>query len=253
MMIQDVKDLPRSVLSYLQCSNLIGATGKAFKNLSARSSVGNLITIYNLFEEVQPNYTLEIGMAFGLSTLLFSDLHNKKLKNLHDDLKNPQVKDSKLHYAIDPFQSSVWDSTGLCTIKDYGFQNLLCFHESFSCFVLPQLLQEKKQYGMIYIDGSHLFEDVFIDFYYASLLLADNGILLFDDCSSIQVLKVVKFIKRNLSDYLEEIDLTKYRGYCSTVDKSKYQLGRFLGKVQARAFRKIKPLPRPHDAGFNTF
>jgi predicted O-methyltransferase YrrM len=47
--------------------------------------------------------------------------------------------------------------------------------------VLPQLLDEEQKYDVIYVDGSHLADDVLIDGINAWRLLKQGGIMIFDD------------------------------------------------------------------------
>ena len=59
---------------------------------------------------------------------------------------------------------------------------------------LLRLVEKGEQFGLVYVDGSHIFEDVFVDAYFGSRLLAEQGIIAFDDCRDLHVLKVIKFI-----------------------------------------------------------
>jgi hypothetical protein len=104
---------------------------------------------------------------------------------------------------------------------------------------------------LVYIDGSHLFEDVFIDFYYVARLLRDGGIVAFDDCADSNVAKVLRFITRNLNSVLTELDLDPYR--LDSGRPLRYKAAKFLGKVQMRAFRKTGPAERSWDAKFSDF
>ncbi|WP_167106203.1 class I SAM-dependent methyltransferase [Mycobacterium sp. DL592] len=47
--------------------------------------------------------------------------------------------------------------------------------------VLPQLLDEKQEFDLIYVDGSHFADDVLADGINAWRLLTPNGVLIFDD------------------------------------------------------------------------
>lgn len=73
-------------------------------------------------------------------------------------------------------------------------------------------MQSGREIDTVYVDGSHLFEDVFIDFYYSCRLLKEEGYILFDDSTDEHVKKVLGFIRSNMKDHLQEIDLSPYRG-----------------------------------------
>ena len=47
--------------------------------------------------------------------------------------------------------------------------------------VLSKLVSEHTQYDLVYIDGSHIMKDVLADALLAYHMLAENGILIFDD------------------------------------------------------------------------
>jgi hypothetical protein len=125
-----------------------------------------------------------------------------------------------------------------------GTRDLLDLREEWSSSVLAHLFKTGDRFGMIYIDGSHLFEDVFVDAYFAFRLLEPDGIVAFDDCSTKQVRKVVRFLKRNLAKDLPEIDLSIFSPYPRQV----YMTARHLDRVQLRAFRLTGNATRPWNS-----
>ena len=154
--------------------------------------------------------------------------------------------------VIDPFQSSVWDDAGVLSIERAGLEDYLDFRSSFSCPVLPDLLSsgQAEQINLAYIDSYHLFEDVFIDWYYVARLLAPNGVL-FDDAIDAHVSKVIRFVRQNFSDAFQPIDLSPYRE--DRGRSFKYRVASALGKTQFAAFRKIGPAERSWDSRFKSF
>jgi Methyltransferase domain len=70
---------------------------------------------------------------------------------------------------------------------------------------LPRLLEANERYDFIYIDGSHLFENVFVDAFYCARLLNDGGFIAFDDSTDAHVAKVMAFIRGNLTETLKEV------------------------------------------------
>ena len=79
------------------------------------------------------------------------------------------------HVAIDPFQPTVWDGVGIQSLERAGLSDLVEVMQEPSCRVLPRLLSSGRQFGIMYVDGSHLFEDVFVDAYFGARLLTDGG------------------------------------------------------------------------------
>jgi predicted O-methyltransferase YrrM len=229
------------VLSELLVSRrATGRTGKEFNGLGALSSVNNLAVLRELCLKLKPQRTLEVGMCFGGSALVFTASHR--------DLKHSPRHQ---HVAIDPFQTSFWDDAGAVAVERAGLEGFLDLRRSFSSLELPQLLLRDAMFDLVYIDGSHLFEDVFVDFYYVARLLAPGGIVAFDDCSDPNVAKVLAFIRKNLGGAFQEFGLNLYR-----FDKGRswrYRAATLLGKRQFCAFRRVGKADREWDAEYRRF
>lgn len=218
----------------------IGKTGKKFHGLAALSSCNNLLTLRKLMLETNPEKTLEIGFGFGGSALVFSASHR--------DLKHsPQ----RQHIVLDPLQESVWDSSGLLATERAGLSQYLDFRQRFSAVELPNIIEQGDRFGLVYIDGSHLFEDVFVDAYFVIRLLSKGGIVAFDDSAKTPVAKVLRFIRTNLSGSVSEIDLGPYRPQHE--NRFVYRVAHRIGKVQLTAFRRTGSAERDWNAPFHRF
>jgi len=138
--------------------------------------------LYHLVRAVKPTSTLEIGTAFGLSTLFLCQA----------------LRDNKhgTHTAIDPFQSH-FKYLGLHNVKQAGLDDLLTFIEEPSQLALARLVSEKESFDVIFIDGAHVFDAVLVDFFFADQLLPTGGLLIFDDLWMPAVRKVLHFILTN--------------------------------------------------------
>lgn len=179
-------------------------------------------------------------MAWAGSTLVLAATH-----------RDLGATENRQHVAIDPFQSNYWDDVGRLAVERAGLAGWTEVYEEYSSLQLPQLVKSGEEYDIVYIDGSHLFEDVFIDFYYVCRLVAVNGIVLLDDAAGSQVAKVLRFAQRNLSQALTEIDLGMYR-----LDGGRglrYRLARRLGRVQLRAFQRVGKAERLACSMFKDF
>jgi len=137
----------------------------------------------NIVNRIKPKRTLEIGMAYGISTLFICQA-------LHDNGQG-------LHTAIDPFQKSNWNSIGLLNTKRAGLDGYLNFYEDHSHELLPQLLLRDEKFDFIFIDGKHLFDYALLDFFYSDKLLKVGGYILLDDLWMPSIRKVISFILRN--------------------------------------------------------
>lgn len=218
----------------------VGRSGKRFENIGALSSLNNLIVLRGLMQVLKPEQTLEVGLCFGGSSLVFTTSHR--------DLGHEPISQ---HVALDPFQSQVWDDAGLLAVEKSGLSGFLDFRSAFSSVELPKLWHEGRRFGLIYVDGSHLFEDVFLDAYFAVRLLTEGGVVAFDDSSDPHVAKVLAFVRRCLPDAMIELDLSRHR-----MDEGKslrYKIGGLLGRRQLTAFRRVGEVVRPWDAPFRQF
>ena len=216
-----------------------GASGKEF-DLGSCSTVNNLAILRNLCLTFKPSRTLEVGLASGGSCLAIATFHRETLG-----------RPERRHLAIDPFQTSHWDQAGIGAVQRAGLADYVEVREALSCWQLPKLAEEGCQFDLVYIDGSHLCEDVFVDAYFVVRLLSSQGIVAFDDCRDPHVAKVIKFLRTNLKASLPEIDLSPYR---EDRGKSfKYQLARRLGRTQMTAFRRAGEVARAWDAVFSDF
>ena len=139
--------------------------------------------IYKLIRENGLNNTIEIGMAYGLSTLFFCQAHSDN--------------GSGHHVAIDPFEDELWESVGLLNVRRAGLEKFLEFYDSPSHEILPRFVADKKFVDFIFIDGSHLFDYVLLDFFYADKLLRNGGYIMFDDLWMPSIRKVMAFIMEN--------------------------------------------------------
>jgi predicted O-methyltransferase YrrM len=218
---------------------VVSPSGKRF-DTGGCSTVNNLLVLRNVFRSLRPRRTMEVGLAFGGSCLTFAALHQEA-----------GAETRRQHVAIDPFQTSVWERLGILAVERAGLAGYVEVREELSCLQLPKMVEHGEEYGMVYVDGSHLFEDVFVDAYFACRLLSEGGIMLFDDCRIPQVKKAIRFLRSNMTDCLEDVDLGPFRE--DQGRSLKYRAARALNEVQMTAFKRIGPAARKWDASFHDF
>jgi predicted O-methyltransferase YrrM len=141
------------------------------------------MTLYDLAMATRAERSLEIGMAFGLSSLFLCQAHRDK--------------GSGVHTAIDPKEETTWKSIGLLNVERAGLGEFLEFHSGPSHEALPQLVASGKKFDLIFIDGMHLFDYAMVDFFFADLLLKEQGYLVLDDIWLPSIMKVLSFALRN--------------------------------------------------------
>lgn len=126
--------------------------------------------------------TLEIGMAYGVSSLHICQAHRDN--------------GSGSHTAIDPFQDK-WKSIGVLNIRRAELEDVLRFIQAPSCVALPQLLKDDERFDLAFIDGAHRFDNVLLDFFYVDCLLNVGGVVVFHDVGMPSVYAAASYILRN--------------------------------------------------------
>jgi len=137
--------------------------------------------------------TLEVGMAWGLSTLYICEAL--------------AANGGERHIAVDPNQTSDYHGCGVLNAQRAGFGELVHCIERPSFEALPQLLKDGEQFDLVFIDGNHRFDYTLVDFFYAQRLVRVGGLVLLHDPWLQAIRKVVTCIFRNdpsmhlVSDY----------------------------------------------------
>jgi predicted O-methyltransferase YrrM len=139
--------------------------------------------MHDLMREHSVKQSLEVGMAYGFSTVWMLDA----LRSQADSL----------HIAIDPFQKTGWHGIGLAQVARLGFKYNFQWVEDYSIHALSNLIFKQEKYDFIYIDGNHRFDDVLVDFYLSDQILNCGGLIVFDDTRMQSVQTVVNFVITN--------------------------------------------------------
>lgn len=133
------------------------------------------------FQAVKPACSVEVGFAYGISTLYACDA-----------LKANGVPCR--HIIIDPWQTSAFHGIGLANIQRAGFVGMTELHEKGSEIVLPQLFAEGLKIQAAIIDGWHTFDHTLIDFFYINKMLEVGGVVIIDDTYWPSIAQVVDHI-----------------------------------------------------------
>src|SRR5262249_25021657 len=132
-------------------------------------------------EATRATRTLEVGMAYGVSTLFICEAL-------------AQISAEARHVALDPFQHADWRGIGLANVKRAGFESIVEFHEKRSELALPAFLAEERVFDVVLIDGWHSFDQALVEFYYVNRMLRSGGIVLFDDANWPGISKLMRLI-----------------------------------------------------------
>jgi predicted O-methyltransferase YrrM len=133
--------------------------------------------------DLQPHVSVEIGCAYGVSTLYICEALSA--------LPHPAR-----HIVIDPFQQSQWRGIGRKNVEDAGFGHIADFREDYAELALPRLLEEHVTVDFAFVDGRHTFDQVMVEFYYVNKMLRVGGVIAFDDADRRSVNRVIRHALR---------------------------------------------------------
>lgn len=128
-----------------------------------------------------PRISVEVGMAYGVSSLFICEALAKFA---------PGAK----HIVFDPAQSSFYKGIGRRNLQCAGYGGMVDLREIGSEIGLPQLLAQGTQIQFGFIDGFHTFDHTLIDFFFINKMLQVGGIFAIDDTDWPSVRKVVDHV-----------------------------------------------------------
>jgi len=148
--------------------------------LHSNTSLAQCRFLQGLVRQVDATTCLEIGLAYGVSSLAICEVISGK--------------DGARLISIDPLQQPAWHGVGLLNLDRAGFGNLVEFHEVPSFQVLPSLLERNRRIQFAYVDSVKVFDTLLVDAFYLIKLLDIGGILVFDDCDWPGVRKLARYL-----------------------------------------------------------
>ena len=141
--------------------------------------------------------TLEIGLGYAISTLFICE-------GLIENGGGGR------HVAIDPFQDgsllsdqTLFGGAGVRTLQRAGVRSLVELYDEGSEIVLPRLLSAGKTFDFAFVDGSHRFENVFLDLVFCARLLTAGATVFVDDTHLPSVAHAVGYCTSNLGWVVE--------------------------------------------------
>jgi predicted O-methyltransferase YrrM len=149
----------------------------------------------------KPALAVEIGMAYGVSTLSILD-------GIAENGTGKLI-------SIDPYIN--WPTGRRVALHQIARAGLSNAHEHLdepSYVGLPRILDRGLKADFIYIVGNHDYDYAFTDFFLSDKLISPGGVIAFNDCGWRSVFKVIRHIKR-LREY-EEIDVGLPRAFRSS-------------------------------------
>lgn len=136
----------------------------------------------------RPSLAVEVGLAFGVSTLHILDAMAS-----HGG--------GRL-IGMDPAQhDSTWRGGGLHNVRRAGFQDAFEFYETASQEVLPRLAASGLRIQFGFIDGWHTFDHALVDFFFIDRMLDVGGVVVLDDVGYPGLRRLCHFLVTN-RDYV---------------------------------------------------
>jgi len=145
--------------------------------------------LYDIVRKYGPKSSLEIGMAYGLSSLFICQAH-------HDN-------GGARHTVVDPLQTQWFDGIGRLNLERAGFESMCTFVEEPSYLALADLIRAGERFDFVFIDGNHRFDYTLVDFFLVDKVLDDGGLVVLHDSWLPAIRKVLAFIVRNRADSFE--------------------------------------------------
>ncbi len=166
--------------------------------------------------------TIETGFGLGMSSLFIVEA-----------ALECSGTEAVQHTAIDPYQRSDWNNAGLRTVREAGVGGQVTLIQEDSALVLPLLVAEGQRFDAAFVDGSHLFDGVFVDVFYMLRLVRPGGVIVLDDYWMPAVRAALGFFAGNLGLGLETLPDEKGR--------AKLAVLRVPEKAAARAWDHFVP------------
>jgi predicted O-methyltransferase YrrM len=145
--------------------------------------------LYELCRQIKPEKTLEIGLAYGFSTLFL-------LAALKSNGRGE-------HVAVDPGQSDLWKGIGVQRAHLAGMEQAFHFVEEKSVQALSAFARDGLTFDLIFVDGAHFFDAALVDFVLAAEICNPGGVIVLDDLWLPPIRKVAAFIRSNRPDFTE--------------------------------------------------
>jgi predicted O-methyltransferase YrrM len=133
----------------------------------------------------QPGTVIEIGLAYGSSALAIAEA-----------LAAGGSGESR-HVIVDAYQEH-FHGSGWAAITGTGLADGLCsLIQERSQIALPRLLAGGFVADTAFVDGSHIFHNVFTDLFYLRELVRPGGLIILDDCHHLSVAAAVSYFQVN--------------------------------------------------------
>ena len=224
---------PNEVLgSILESRSVVLADGTSAQ-LHSETSREECSAMYRFLKENRPKTVIEIGMAYGVSSLAVLTALEE---NNHGRL-----------ISIDPYLPGFEHvrESALMAIEKAGLAHRHTHLHMGSEFALPKLCTDAVSADFVYIDGHHGFDHAFVDFFFADKLVPVGGTIAFDDSQWRSVHRVIRYLV--MHRHYEELKVGLERSFASAslINNAYKRLQNRFGP--SRYFRKIDDWKPPSN------
>jgi len=175
-----------------------GSNGTPRELFQIAIGLGEGLALRDWVRKERARATLEVGLGYGIATLFICE-------GLLENGMDPR------HVAIDPYQftgpdaqRNLFAGIGSENLEEAGIRELVELHCEESQIILPRLLADGRRFDLVFIDGTHRFEGVFLDLIYAGRLVEERGVIFVDDAQLAPVRKAIDFCVANLGWIVED-------------------------------------------------
>jgi predicted O-methyltransferase YrrM len=162
---------------------------------------GDCDVLRDLLVADEARVVIEIGLAYGSSALAIAESlvsHGTEGTN---------------HVIIDAFQDQYHDA-GWNAIVTAGLAGVCSLLRERSQLALPRLVTDGFVADAAFVDGSHIFHNVFVDLFFLRELVRPRGLVILDDCHWPSVATAVRYFEVNTGWQPEPmVEHTRLRAY----------------------------------------
>jgi predicted O-methyltransferase YrrM len=145
--------------------------------LHAETQREQCLLLQRVVESVRPARSIEVGLAYGVSTLAICE----------------KLPAGAKHTVCDPYQHD-WNEIGLLNVDRAGFSSLVDFRREMAHRVLADMERDRTRLDFAYLDGGKMFDLVMVNVFYLTRLLRVGGVVVMDDCDFPGIRRVCQFM-----------------------------------------------------------
>lgn len=174
-------------------------SGDDFDRVSLPDGDGDVLRDLLLAEDAR--VVVEIGLAYGGSALAVAEALVARGTT------------GAAHVIVDAFQDRFHD-TGWNALVAAGLTEVCSLVRDRSQLALPRLVADGFVADAAFVDGSHVFHNVFVDLFFLREIVRPGGLVVLDDCRWPSVATAVRYFERNTGWLPEAIGRdTRLRAY----------------------------------------